>query len=133
MNKQGQVVPCAQGLGQFTPATWATWGDGGSPWIPEHQIKANHRFMSYLEGQFLGDSIKALGAYNCGPGNVKKADRLAQSIGIEGSRAWLQVLHRVTGFNKLTGKPHADETRTYIQRIETVHYPWVLARTRSNP
>jgi soluble lytic murein transglycosylase-like protein len=119
--RNGEKVPCAQGLAQFTPATWKDWGKGGSPWVPEDAIDAQHAYMLYLEGRCSGDWVAALGAYNAGLGSIRKAQRLAVAMGLPGNRAWLQALPGVT-------KHHAAETQGYVLRIETVHIPWVKKR-----
>lgn len=70
----------ANGLSQFTPATWQTYGNGKSVWDPEASIDAQGRYMRDLVKQLGGlatsqeDKIRfALAGYNAGPGNVLKA------------------------------------------------------------
>jgi membrane-bound lytic murein transglycosylase D len=116
--KNGVKVPCAQGLAQFTPPTWSGWGMGGDPWNPVDAIRSQHAYMLYLEGRCGGDWIAALGSYNAGLGSIRKAQRLAGSMGLEGTRAWLRALPGVT-------HEHAAETIGYIKRIESQHVPWV--------
>lgn len=108
----------AKGLGQFMPATWQAWAPGQDPFDPGSSINAQHRYMNWLEGRTGGDWIAALGSYNAGLGSVRKAQRLASDLGLAGSRAWLRALPGVT-------HDHAIETQTYVQRIETIHLPWV--------
>jgi len=78
----------AQGIAQFMPATWATWGkdangDGtASPWDPADAINAQGDFMcalassmtqNLLLGTVKGDVLDlALAAYNAGPGAVQQ-------------------------------------------------------------
>jgi murein DD-endopeptidase MepM/ murein hydrolase activator NlpD len=38
----------AQGIAQFMPGTWKTWGKGGDVWDPEDAIPAQGRFMCSL-------------------------------------------------------------------------------------
>lgn len=71
----------ANGLTQFTPATWASYGNGKSVWDPEAAIDAQARYMRDLLGQVGSlakseeDKVKlALAAYNAGPGAVQKAN-----------------------------------------------------------
>jgi membrane-bound lytic murein transglycosylase MltF len=110
----------AQGLCQFMPGTWREAIRRGwvpphaSPLEPEHAIKAQAAYMSYLRTFFRGDKAKALAAYNAGEGRVRRAERMAMARGISDSdarRAWLELC--------------PAETRGYVQRIETVHVPWV--------
>lgn len=68
----------AQGLAQFMPATWETYGEGGNPFDPEDSIAAYGRYMAALKLQV--ESLAAgnedmviqlmLAAYNAGPGAV---------------------------------------------------------------
>lgn len=55
----------AQGLFQFMPGTWATYGTG-SPFDPEAAIQAWARYMSKLLKQFGGRYDLALAGYNSG-------------------------------------------------------------------
>lgn len=75
----------AQGLAQFMPGTWATWGgdfdgDGdASAFDPEDAIIAQGRFMGRLFAEASGGSIAgdpidlALAGYNAGWGAVRSA------------------------------------------------------------
>lgn len=69
----------AQGLAQFMPGTWATWGNGGDPFNPKDAISAQGRFMGSLR-EALAGVAKATGTnivdlvlagYNAGPGAVE--------------------------------------------------------------
>jgi cell wall-associated NlpC family hydrolase len=75
----------ADGLAQFLPSTWATWGRDGDgdgqtdPRNPSDAIAAQAAYMCNLvdivkqHPSVLGDVIDlALAAYNAGPGNVQK-------------------------------------------------------------
>ncbi|BBC35817.1 Glycyl-glycine endopeptidase ALE-1 [Streptomyces graminofaciens] len=78
----------AEGLSQFMPGTWTTWGkddDGNgriSPYDPGDAIMAQGRYDCALaeqvqgykdRGQASGDTLDlALAAYNAGPGAVQK-------------------------------------------------------------
>ena len=116
----------AKGLGQAMPATWADYirrgwvPAGSSPFDPLPALQGQHAYMCYLEGRCSGDFTAALASYNAGLGSVRKAQALASALGMPDTRAWLRALPRVTG-------PHAAETQTYVQRIETIHLPWVKA------
>lgn len=72
----------ANGIAQFTPSTWAAWGDGGDVWNPEDAIPASARFLDNLYEHSLkvlennggeGDDPMELMAasYNGGPGAVE--------------------------------------------------------------
>ncbi|MFJ8627444.1 NlpC/P60 family protein [Kitasatospora sp. NPDC093550] len=67
----------AQGIAQFTPETWQTWGNGGSVWEPRDAIAAQGRFMCSLlktakqHPDYNGSPIElALAGYNAGWGRV---------------------------------------------------------------
>lgn len=70
----------AQGLGQFMPGTWATWGNGGDVFDPVAAIGAQGRFMGdlYRRAQaFMKDTgtdplALALAGYNAGWGAVEQ-------------------------------------------------------------
>lgn len=71
----------AQGIAQFMPGTWATYGSGGDPFNPNDAIPAYGRYMKDLHDQmqkYAGDDSDKLvqlmlAAYNAGPGNVAAA------------------------------------------------------------
>lgn len=100
----------ARGLAQFMPATWAEWAPGADPFDPSAGIQAQHRYMLWLEARCGGQLDPALGAYNAGLGNLRKAQRLASALGLAGQEAWLRALPRVTG------AAHAAETAGYVAR-----------------
>ncbi len=115
INKQGQKVPCAFGLSQFTMDTWKIWGKpkGADPRDPEASISANSRYMVYLEeGSARIDPTNtwdgALASYNAGPGNYDKAVWLAEQLG--GNTTWQQALPNITHKN-------AQQTIDYVKRI----------------
>jgi soluble lytic murein transglycosylase-like protein len=106
----------ARGLAQFMPGTWA-WAQaqgwvapGASPVDVEPALRAQHRYMDWLEARCAGQWAPALGAYNAGLGSVRKAQLAAQSLGLEGADAWLRALPRVT-------HAHAAETQAYVRQI----------------
>ena len=77
----------ANGIAQFTPATWATWGKGGNVWDPKDAIPAAARFLDHLYDHAIdvkkknggkGDPELELMAasYNGGPGSI-----MAQACG----------------------------------------------------
>ena len=59
----------AQGLAQFEPGTWASYGSG-SPFDPTAAMNAYVKYMGVLLQQFGGNLQNALAAYNAGPGNI---------------------------------------------------------------
>jgi soluble lytic murein transglycosylase-like protein len=105
----------AQGIAQFMPGTWRTWGTDGdgngtaSVWEPADAITAQGRFMCHLAGaasaalaagRVAGDVVDlALAGYNAGFGAVEHA----------------------------RGVPAISETRGYVARIRG------LADTYSDP
>lgn len=108
--KDGQLHPCAYGLCQFTPEAWGDWAPkGADPYDPAAAIKAQCRYMPWLEARVDGELDPALGGYNAGLGNVLKAQRLAAQLGLPGDHAWLVALVRVTG------KDNAAQTAGYLK------------------
>lgn len=105
----------AEGIAQFMPATWATWGRGGDVWNPADAIPAQGRFMCAMAGaarqgittgRLSGAVIPlALAGYNAGFGAVQGAG----------------------------GVPPIPETTTYVASITALaaHYaaPTTTART----
>ncbi len=99
----------AQGIAQFMPETWREWTPpGADPFDPAAAILAQHRYMTWLEARTTGLD-PALGSYNAGLGNIRRAQRLARDLGMTDHAAWLRTLPRVTG------PAHAGETRGYIK------------------
>lgn len=77
----------AQGLTQFEPGTWASYGSG-SPFDPNAAIAAYTKYMSALLQQEGGSVRNALAAYNAGPGNLPAgygyADQIMSAAGTPG-------------------------------------------------
>jgi|SRR5580700_2931736 hypothetical protein len=95
LNPNAQSPAGAQGLFQLMPATAASLGVT-DPFDPTQSANAGCEYLAQMLSMFGGDTSKALGAYNWGPGNVKNA------INTYGA-AWLA---------------HAPaETQNYVQRI----------------
>jgi membrane-bound lytic murein transglycosylase F len=105
----------AQGPCQWMPSSWRDaqrcgWvPSDASPFDPPNAIQGQHAYMLWLEARVRGELDAALGSYNAGLGNILKARRLAQSLGLRGNHAWLQALPGVTGH-------HASETQGYVER-----------------
>lgn len=105
----------ARGLAQFMPATWEWAKTQG--WVQAHEvpedpaaaIRANHSYMVWLEARTAGKWDRALGAYNAGLLNVRRALAHAERTGMTGETAWLRALPAVTG-------RHAAETQGYVAR-----------------
>lgn len=124
-NPEAKSPVGAMGLAQFMPGTWRGGQREGwipawaSPTVPADAIAAQHAYMNQLERQargWLGPVPKdggwwdaGLGAYNAGPGSIKKAVRLCDQLGLP-LTSWKTTLPRVTG-------QHARETLDYIPRI----------------
>ena len=69
----------AEGLAQFMPATFKEYAQKlslqhPSAFNPEHIICCQAAYMKWLLGQFGGDPVRALAAYNFGVGRVKRGD-----------------------------------------------------------
>jgi len=103
--------PCAYGLVQFTPPTWAIWGKGGNPYDPAAAIPAEHGYMNWLAARTHGNLDLATASYNTGLGNIQKALRLVDSLGLPGEDAWMGIMPRVTGV------ANAKQTTDYVKRI----------------
>lgn len=76
----------AEGIAQFMPGTWATWGHG-SPWNPDDAFAAYTAYMGHLLKQFNGSLRDALAAYNAGPNNLRAgygyADKIIKQAGAQ--------------------------------------------------
>ncbi len=95
-----QVSPAgAQGVMQFIPSTWATYGKGLDPTDPVHSIDAAGRFWADLIKQYDGNVLAAAAHYNGGtkqgrlvasgqrPSNAETAgyvDRIERHLGAMG-------------------------------------------------
>ena len=87
----------AQGIAQFMPETWTSYGEGGDIHNPDDAIPAMGRYMKDLKSQVSplanGDAKKTveytLAAYNAGPGAVEEHG----------------------------GIPPYDETQNYVEKI----------------
>jgi hypothetical protein len=69
----------AQGIAQFEPGTWKSYGHG-SAYDPNNALPAYIGLMKDLLKQFGGDVSKALAAYNAGPGNIAAGAGYARRI-----------------------------------------------------
>ena len=51
-----------RGMSQFTPGTWATWGNGPhtNAYVPENAMEAWGRFMTWLLNRYGWNYTKAL-------------------------------------------------------------------------
>lgn len=113
----------AQGLMQIMPGTWegiAPKLGVTSPWLVKDNIQAGIYFDARMWGIWkaprpLEERIAfTLASYNAGPGHIIKAQRLVAPG--RSPNHWQPVageLHRVTG-------RHADETRGYVTRIQSL-------------
>ncbi len=72
----------AQGLAQFMPGTWQTYGRGGNPFDPDDALQAYGRYMSKLLSQFGGRYDIALAGYNSGENRKEYANAAAQGRAI---------------------------------------------------
>jgi hypothetical protein len=69
----------AQGIAQFEPGTWSSWGSG-SPFNVADAFNAYERYMKYLINLEGGNVQDALAAYNAGPGNTSAGMGYADTI-----------------------------------------------------
>ena len=91
----------AQGIAQFMPGTWETFGDGGDPFNPDDAIPALGRYMLYLR-EFMEDHADdeeklvglTLAGYNAGEGKVQEHDFDLDSItsSIEETRHYIEII-----------------------------------------
>lgn len=90
-NPQAVSPTGAQGIAQFEPGTWSTYG-AGSPFDPAAAMTAYTKYMQALLVQEGGDVSKALAAYNAGPGNLGAGAGYASHIlSVAGQPAKLHV------------------------------------------
>lgn len=106
---RAESVAGAAGLWQFMPATAKAYGLEIDEWRddrldPYRASEAAARLLSDLYAQF-DDWALALAAYNCGPGRVERAIRLA------GSRRPADVLPFLPG-----------QTRSYLPQLIAAYY-----------
>lgn len=99
----------AYGMWQFMPATGRMYGLSRDVYVdqradPELATDAALDYLSDLYDQF-GDWTVAMAAYNCGPGNIRKAIRRSGKTDFWGMKAYLP-----------------KETRNYIPRIIAAAY-----------
>ena len=124
----------AQGLAQFMPGTWQTWGGDGDPFNPEDSIKAQLKYMNHLYGRFgeIPNALErykfALASYNAGRGHINEALSLArESCGLphsynkwksQGARRglWQEWWYTSEHLERVTGR-HSRETLQYVSRI----------------
>ncbi len=124
----------AQGLAQFMPGTWQTWGGDGDPFNPEDSIKAQLKYMNHLYGRFgeIPNALErykfALASYNAGRGHINEALSLArESCGLphsynkwksQGARRglWQEWWYTSEHLERVTGR-HSRETLQYVSLI----------------
>ena len=87
-----------RGLSQFTPATWATYGSGPhtNAYDPVMAMDAWGNYMAALMGMFSGDYVKALMAYNGGPGHLTDPQRFGPPSAA--AQAYAQAIYSQAGF-----------------------------------
>ena len=95
----------AQGICQFMPATARQLGVNARD--PKSSAEGAAKYLEQLMDMFDGDPAKAIAAYNCGPGNVRKA----MSSGGSDWRAHLPA--ETKNYLAIVGK---DIGESYVQR-----------------
>lgn len=103
-NSKARSPKGAQGLMQLMPGTAAQLGVTDA-YDPAANVDAGTRYLRYLLLQYNGDMVKALAAYNAGPGRVQQYD----------------------------GVSPYSETRAYITRIVKEFNSKKIATTRHAP
>lgn len=129
-NPQAMSAAGAQGLAQFMPDTWATWGNGGNVFDPLQAIAAQGRFMGNLM-ETLAPIAKdtgadplalALAGYNAGPGAVQK---------FHGIPPWVETQDYVPAIMQAAAGKYAGActpTQAVLGGVDTSgkgdDYPW---------
>ena len=101
----------AIGLTQFMPATWKQWMGSANPESPQNSIIAQDKYMKWLEARCDNNLNAALGSYNAGLGNIRKAQFKADQIGVSGVDAWMRVYPSVQ-----KNSSYCKQTLDYISR-----------------
>ena len=104
----------ALGITQFMPATWKEWMGSADPTIPQNSIIAQDKYMKWLEARCSNNLNAALGSYNAGLGNIRRAQFKADQLGISGIDAWMRVYPSVQH-----SPAFAKQTLDYITRNTT--------------
>lgn len=94
----------AQGLFQFMPGTWATYGSG-SPFDPDAAIAAWVRYMTKLLNQFGGRYDLALAGYNWGENRAILRNALANNTSLPLNRIPAETSNYVQRILSKAGKP----------------------------
>lgn len=99
----------AVGLMQLEPATALEWGitDPADLKDPAKNAQAGCHYMAYLTRRYDGNVIKALAAYNWGPGNIARHE---ESPAQWGGTSWIEAC--------------PGETLNYIQRVPSNAAKW---------
>lgn len=110
LNPKAKSPAGARGIWQFMPSTAKVYNLKINSYVDERcdPIKSTHAAAAYLKNLYsiFGDWILAIAAYNCGPGNVKKA--IARS---GGKTDYWQI------YNNLP-----SETRGYVPAYIAAYY-----------
>ena len=101
----------AVGLTQFMPGTWNQWAKGQDPTNPTASITAQDKYMRWLEARCDNNLNAALGSYNAGLGNIRKAQFKAEQLGMSGDDAWMRVYPSVQ-----KNQAFVKQTLDYITR-----------------
>jgi soluble lytic murein transglycosylase-like protein len=87
-----------RGISQFTPGTWQTYGSGPhtNAYDPNLALDAWGNYMVALMGIFGGNYIKALMAYNGGPGHLTNPEKYGPPS--QAAQAYAQAIYSQAGF-----------------------------------
>jgi soluble lytic murein transglycosylase-like protein len=89
-----------RGISQFTPATWQTYGSGPhtNAYDPNLALDAWGNYMVDLMGMFDGNYIKALTAYNGGPGHLTNPEKYGPPS--QAAQAYARAIYSQAGFTE---------------------------------
>lgn len=123
----------AEGLAQFMPGAWITWGRDGDgdgerdPFSPADSIAAQAAYMCHLVDQVTqlhlsGETLDlALAAYNAGPGAVQRHDGIPP---YPETTAYVDHVRSLTASYAANGQPIAAPSEG-VQSVITAGEKWI--------
>jgi membrane-bound lytic murein transglycosylase MltF len=126
LDQQAKSHVGAIGVMQLMPATGAQLGVGDIHQI-EPNIHAGAKYMDQLMSKYFPDAnfsegnrpLFAFASYNCGPGNVAKARRIAKERGLDPDK-WFNNVEIVVA------EKIGTETTTYVRNIYKYYVAYTL-------